>query len=116
MKEKRLIIGNTFVYKIKRNIINFINKLKRKTKNEIKNDREEQINKKEIMELYNKYKKKEISLQSIDIKKLKILLRLAEEELSIMKNKCNQEITQQYIIDREIKYYEQRLEKLTHFT
>lgn len=115
MKEKDLIKSDDFFSKMKRKIFELINKIKKKTKmidKEVQQEKiedEEKINKQEILELYKKAKKQEVDLHTIGIKKLKMLVKLAEEEVSILKHKYENEITQQKINEREIEYYTQKL-------
>ena len=117
MENKSLIKENIFTNKIKRILFNLLKKLKIKknddydTKKTNKNAeitdvyKNNQIKKNEILDLYKDIKNKKVDPNTVDIIKLRMLVKLANEEVMILKNKYDEEITKIRINEREIEYY-----------
>lgn len=115
MDKKSLIKADTLINKIRRKIFEIVNKLSRKSKkieynNEVKE--EKQVNKQKIFDLYKKAKNEEVNLDNISTSDLQMLVKLANEEVAILKHRYENEMTQQKINERDIKFYRQKLEKL----
>lgn len=121
MENKSLIKENIFTNKIKRILFNLLKKLKIKknddydTKKTNKNAeitdvyKNNQIKKNEILDLYKDIKNKKVDPNTVDIIKLRMLVKLANEEVMILKNKYDEEITKIRINEKEIEYYKQKL-------
>ncbi len=115
MNETSLIKENSFMNKIKRKFYDFIHKFMKKRKID-ETITEENVNsnlknKQEILELYNKIKNNQINLNILTDDQLSIFVKIANEEIEILKKKYDEEVTRQNICRREIRYYQEQLMK-----
>lgn len=114
MDEKSLIKRDSLLLKIKNKVVEIINKIFKptKSKTEIKQEPIQQIDKERTLKLYKDLKNNKVSIESLDLEEIKILIKLADEELNILKYKLENEITETQIAEGRIKYYQKRLVEL----
>ena len=107
MEEKYLIKGDTFILKIKRKISEIIKKIIKVPKE--KEEMSHQKSKDEILELYKDAKSNKVDINDFSIEELKMMIKLCEEEISIIKHRIDSEITETNISKRKIEYYQEKL-------
>ncbi len=114
MDEKSLIKRKSFLLKIKNKVVEIINKIFKptKSKTEAKQKPIQQIDKERTLKLYKDLKNNKVSIESLNLEEIKILIKLADEELNILKYKLENEITETQIAEGRIKYYQKRLVEL----
>lgn len=114
MEDKSLIKRDTFILKIKNKFFEIIRKIFKKTKVEETNQHQEKkkIDKEKIMSLYKNIKNGSVEMNSLSEEELKMLIKLADEEINILKYKIENEITETKITERTIEYYKQKIEEI----
>ena len=114
MNEKSLIKRDSLLSKIKNKIVQIINKIFKLPKANIviKQEPKKQIDKETTLKLYKDLKNNKVSIESLSLDEIKILIKLADEEVNILKSKIENEITETKIAEGRIKYYQKRLVEL----
>ena len=114
MNEKSLIKRDSLLLKIKNKIVEIINKIFKlpKANTEIKQESKQPIDKESTLKLYSDLKNNKVSIESLSLEEIKILIKLADEEVKILKSKLENEITEIKIVEGRIKYYQKRLVEL----
>jgi len=107
VKEKSLIKRDTIILKIKNKFFEIMRKIFKKTKVEEAKEKEtkKKIDKERIMKLYKDTKNGSVDMNSLSEEEIKMLIKLADEEINILKYKIENEITETKITERRIEYY-----------
>lgn len=113
MEGKSLIKRDTFILKIKNKILEIVRTIFKKTKaKENILEPKKKIDKERIMNIYKNVKNGSSDMKNLSEEELEILIKLADEEINILKYKIENEITETRMTERKIEYYKQKIKEL----